>query len=226
MPDVVRIVPFPPDSSEVLIVRLKTAFITALRLAFNDLHPNTKMQNINLNMEYPLQEEQYPSVWVRFSFRSLNKLGIDSNQFDEEGRVFQQWEFSGKITLVVMALSSQDRDEIASEIIQTYAFSRISRQGRRFREAITDEPYLHIQYDEDKIEPNGQEETVGVPWNSKQVVYMDSYSFNVIGQFRSDIDRAVEPEFLKEIRVVESKYIDALSLSEDIPPDNNDGGWT
>lgn len=196
-----EIVDFPPYSGDALIVQLKSAFIRALRAAFSDSYPNNLMKQISISMEYPMREELYPAVWVQFSFRDLQKLGINPQYFDEDGREFHVWSFTGRITVNILALANKERDEIASEIIQVYAFSRISDSGKRFRNSIHNEKYIHLQFDEDRIESGGQTISPGTAWNTDQLVYEDSYSFNLIGQFRSEVDKSVILETLTEIDV-------------------------
>lgn len=212
---------FPPASEDVFLVQVKRAFIRAFRSAFDIEHPSSRIKKINLNMEYPMKAEEYPAIWFQFNFSGLEKVGIMDNFWDANMDEFHQWSFKGRITLNVLALTSKERDQISSEIIQAYAFSRNSQQGRKFRNSIAEEKYINISYNEDRLDSSGSTITVGTMFNPDQIVYEDGYSFDVVGQFRSNIDTQNVKTELTDIT-----FTPIVSLVNSAPlPLDNDGDW-
>lgn len=214
---------FPPDSGEELIVSLKRSVISAFRAVFDINHPNPLMRGLEVDMEYPSKLESYPSIWVSFSFTQLQKIGIYPGSRDLQDREFYQFIFSGRVTLTVLALKSWERDAIASEILQVFAFSRVTENGRRFREVLYDNPYINFNFNEDTISPLGQGMGQGLEWAKDIFEYTDGYSFDLIGQFRSAPDTESPLIDISEIRTT-PYIVKTLETTSEIVDDGN-GAW-
>ena len=95
--------------------------------------------------------------------------------------------YEGRVTLLVVALSSIRRDRISDKLITTLAFAareeniRGVPQANSFLDSLESYPYVSIAVNTDVIVPGGQSITVGTPWDPDTLVYEDSYSFNIIG---------------------------------------------
>jgi hypothetical protein len=212
---------FPPKSHDAFIVQIKKAFINAFNKGFDDSHPSARVNGINVSMEYPMVEAEYPGIWVQFHFSGLQSTGLMNDFMDDEENEFHQWEYRGRISLNVLALTAKERDQIASEIIQIWAFNRWSPQGRRFRDSISSEPYINVSLNGDKLDSTGPGITVGTAFKEDQVVYEDTYSFEIIGQLRSQIDESVVKTPLNKIN-----YFPQIAVSQLPPPvEDNNGDW-
>src|SRR4051812_38464569 len=106
----------PPQAQKQLsIVNIKLAVIKALTAALQDQeYPDEKIRGIHISQEYPLTQEQYPTIWVNFSFSKLQNAGIGYSVI-EEGQIRQEWYHEGQVTLTVISLSSYERDVYASQ---------------------------------------------------------------------------------------------------------------
>jgi len=187
-----------PKSEGGLIESVKRAVVTALRDALSGMDLRIDGQAVYIDLEYPLQESQYPGVWVQFSPSSLGRAGIGQELMVKENGAWcpiQEWTFQGRVTLAIVALSSLARDRLADAIIMNLAFARtpdayiVTQPGqdtRRYRtlmNALDENPYVKMTLLHDTIYPGGQNVTPGVPWQPDVLAYEDSYSFDLLGQF-------------------------------------------
>lgn len=193
-----------PHSPGGVVEAAKRGVMVALREAFSNTSLQTAQQTpISVDFEYPLVEEDYPGVWVQFSLTDLRRVGIAHEALIEENGVWcpvQEWSFSGRVTLTIVALTSLQRDQIADALITILAFARPpampytdggvltnphedTRQYRQLMQSLSDNPYVSMTINSDTIRPGGQSVAQGTPWAQEVLAYEDNYSFDLIGQF-------------------------------------------
>ena len=209
--------PFPGAGGSGMIETVKRAVMNALREALSGTSLNHLVNgtNVTIDMEYPIEKESYPGIWVQFSFNEIVQAGIGHEPLirnvlvegDEETPEVINWEpirefqFKGRVTLTIVALTSLERDRIADAVITMLAFSRPpntvmtdptedTRQFRQLISSLAENPYVSLTINHDQIIPGGQAMTTGVPWDEEIPGYEDSYSFDILGQtnivFRHD----------------------------------------
>lgn len=200
-----------------MIETVKRAVMGALREALSGTSLNHLVNgtDVTIDMEYPIQKESYPGVWVQFSFNEIVQAGIGheplirtvvspaTNTVPEvvNWEPIREVQFKGRVTLTIVALTSLERDRIADAVITMLAFSRppesvitkANEDTKQFRQLIGSlaaNPYVCITINHDQIMPGGQAMTTGVPWDEEIPGYEDTYSFDIIGQtnivFRND----------------------------------------
>lgn len=200
-----------------MIETVKRAVMSALREALSGTSLNHLVNgtDVTIDMEYPIQKESYPGVWVQFSFNEIVQAGIGheplirtvvspaTNTVPEvvNWEPIREVQFKGRVTLTIVALTSLERDRIADAVITMLAFSRppesvitkANEDTKQFRQLIGSlaaNPYVCITINHDQIMPGGQAMTTGVPWDEEIPGYEDTYSFDIIGQtnivFRND----------------------------------------
>lgn len=188
------------------IESVKRAVIRAVREGLTGSSISDQDDAISVDFEYPLKEEQYPSIWIQFSFTKLERVGIAHEVLNKEvfnegqpdewvnWEPLQEWTFDGRVTLTLVGLTSLQRDRIADKIIVMLAFSRgptsvitdptrDTRQYRSLLSSLAENPYVSMGINSDVIISGGQSTTVGVPWQQDKLAYEDNYSFDVQGQF-------------------------------------------
>lgn len=199
---------YPGAGGSGMIETVKRAVMNALREALtgttlNHLVNGTK---ITVDMEYPIEKENYPGIWVQFSFNEIVQAGIGHEPLirtvipaTENTPETVNWEpirefaFKGRVTLTIVALTSLERDRIADAVITMLAFSRIpesvitkasedTKQFRQLIESLANNPYVSLTLNHDQIIPGGQAMTTGVPWDEEIPGYEDTYSFDILGQ--------------------------------------------
>lgn len=202
------------ESSSVLpgprfIEAIKTVIIQSLKQTFDQSFPETAFQNMYISMEYPLVQTQYPGVWVRFSFKKLQIVGVASYFIDSQNRQYKQWFFEGVTTLQVFAMTSLERDRMSDALIYMFSFGDLDDPESRFLKNIYANPYISVSLNTDELNPGGQSENIGAPWQEDQIVYNDSYSFQMVGQFASDVQTA-QLVTLDQIEVVPTLDIETI----------------
>lgn len=192
------------------LIDIKTSIVKALRAAFDDIaYPDDEIQGINISMEYPMEENQYPSLWVQFSMTKLQNAGI-GHTFIKDGTVRHEFYFEGTVRLNVIGLSSKERDRYASQLIQMLAFRDLNPVAAQFDEYLKSAT-VYLTINRDVIQLQGQQTTMGTPWNDNIPTYEDGFAFDLIGQVESTF--YVTPEVLKKIHVTATQVAGAEPLS-------------
>jgi hypothetical protein len=168
------------------IEAVKKVMVRALRETFNDNYPDEELRNINVSIDYPSRETEYPGIWVRFSPTTLQIIGVGSRQYNSSHQEYREWYFEGRATWQTFSMTSLQRDRISDALIYLYAFGELTPFTKKFGDYINNNDMIYISLNTDALIPGGQEENVGAPWQPDAIVYGDSYSFNVVGQFQSD----------------------------------------
>ena len=188
-----------PKSEGGLIEAVKRSVVIALREALQGMDLRLDGKKLYIDLEYPMEEAQYPGIWVQFSPTKLNRAGISHELPIKEGDnwcLIQEWEFTGRITLSLAAIKSLDRDRLADLVIANLAFARSPdliltkpqediKQYKSLIAALGENPYVSITLNTDQIYPGGQDVNPGAPWagGDNVLVYTDSYSFDALGHF-------------------------------------------
>ena len=209
--------PYPGAGGAGMIETVKRAVMNALREALTGTTLNHLVNgtDITVDMEYPIEKENYPGVWVQFSFNEITQAGIGHEPLLRtvtaeatattpeviNWEPMREFSFKGRVTLTIVALTSLERDRIADAIITMLAFSRPpetvitnpdqdTKQFRQLIDSLANNPYVSLTVNHDQIIPGGQAMTTGVPWDEEIPGYEDTYSFDILGQtnivFRHD----------------------------------------
>lgn len=188
-----------PKSEGGIIEAVKRAVVIALRDAIQGMELRLEGKKLYIDLEYPMEEAQYPGIWVQFSPTQLTRAGIGHELPVRDGdnwALIQEWMFTGRITLSLAAMKSLDRDRLADLVISNLAFARPpdlvltkpDEDTKQYRSLITtlgNNPYVSISLNTDTIIPGGQDVNPGAPWagGDNVLVYTDSYSVDAMGHF-------------------------------------------
>lgn len=186
-----------PGSEGGLIEAVKRAVVVGLREALTRTSITVDGAPVYVDLEYPMKKEQYPGIWVQFSITKLNRAGISHEVWTNENGNWvpiQEWYFTGRVTLTIVALKSLERDRIADSVVSMLAFSRgpelvltqqsaDTQQYRSLLTALAENPYVAVSLNTDVITPGGQNVSMDVPWQQDVLAYEDSYSFDLQGNF-------------------------------------------
>lgn len=206
-----------------IITPAKKLIIQALRSTFVALYPNSKMASMNINIEYPYKTEHYPGIWVRFSPHKLQSSGIDPAR-QGNGEIFSVWQFEGTFNLVIIALTSKERDLISDGVIEAYAFAAQMPTASPFYTTITNSDLINMSLQQDILTAGGQTETIGTPWDDDKIAYEDRYSFEVVGQVRSRVQSDVVFTSLSEIQVT-GNLTNVEGAPDNSIEDDGNGTW-
>lgn len=184
-----------PRSAGGFVEAVKRGVITALRTTLTGASFGEDSESeVYVDMEYPAKVENYPGIFVQFSTSVLQPSGMAHETITEDGKHIKQWYYEGRVSLLVLALSSLERDRIADVIISEFAFQDTDRNPETGESksslfsTLEASPYVTIGINSDALRPSGQSITVGTPWNPEQLVYEDNYGFDIIGEFQQTRD--------------------------------------
>jgi hypothetical protein len=175
------------------MTHLKTTLVQALMSVFDGDYPNEDFRDIKIDIEFPADAQDYPSIWVNYADTSpLAAAGIDHYEFTEPGpsgyvRRYTRWRFAGSASFTVVALSSYERDRLYDEVVRVIAFAREENdQVPEFRAYIEDNEFIAVNANFDTIEVQGNSAAPGTPWGTDEYLYEVTLVLDVIGEFVSD----------------------------------------
>jgi hypothetical protein len=205
------------------MVPLKTALTTAFKRVFDAEYTVEQFRNIRVSMEYPVEPQHYPGLWVDYDDTgSLVNAGVAHSEVEVSGSTtsrYLRWKFSGYLSVTVAALTSLERDRLYDEVVKVVAFGRQSPTARQFRAFIEDNDLIAVNLDFDTIEPRGNAVVPGTPWGSDEIIYERSLNIQVIGEFVSDS----ETGDLVPLSLVVIEVEELLPGQEPTVPDPEDG---
>lgn len=167
---------------------LKTGLVLALRDTFDGNYPDATLQNLHVSIEYPIEKQHYPSIWVDFEDSALINAGIAHYEQDEDFNRLLRWRFEGSVSYTIAALSSLERDRIYDEMVKVLAFSRSNDELNAFREFVEDNEFIAMNFNFDEIEVHGTAAVPGTPWETDEIIYEKTLSMQLIGEFVTDVD--------------------------------------
>lgn len=168
--------------------RLKTGLVTALKKVFDASYPVDKLREIHASIEYPVEPQQYPGIWVDFEESVLQNAGIDHQETDGDGNHILRWRFEGHVSYTIAALTSLERDTIYDEMVKVLAFGRSSEVLNAFREFIENNEFVAMNFDFDEIQVSGNAATPGTPWETDEIIYESTITMEVLGEFVTDVN--------------------------------------
>lgn len=212
---------------------LKMAFCRALEGYLRDLPLTNRLRLEQVSYEYPIVRNQVPAIWVGFTERQLEPVGVDTEEmssypvFNEDGSVtpidplteissFTRWRFQGDISLTVVALTSVDRDELSDLLVEAVMLSTVTSTsgllGRLELDSTVTAKALWPLF-----KPIGESTSMGTPWGEDIPLYESSYKLPVLGEITS------EPLVMTNARV--EHVVEVPYLSGEEPIDDGEGGW-
>jgi hypothetical protein len=177
------------------IVPLKTAVVEALASVFV-ANPNTDFQGANkplISIEYPVEQSHYPGIWVQFAedgpvtIAGINHVEQSTDTVAHTVSDVGRWRFSGKVTLTIVALTSLERDRLYDEVVRIFIGARFNTALTPFRTKIETNDLIGINVSFDDFQPFGDATPQGTPWGTDEIIYEKSLSFDLIGEFLTDV---------------------------------------
>jgi len=211
---------------------LKTMIVKALRTTFDGEYPNADFRGVNISIEFPVQPDGFPAIWVGYDDDSpLTVAGIGHREMHPDGvggwRESTRWRFEGYVSLTTIALTSQERDGLYDELVSLIAFGKQSPATQQLRRYIeVDNDLIAANFGFDTIEPRGETAPPGTPWGTDELLYECGMSLRVIGEIVSD-DFDGTLVSLSQVRVAEADPIYADAAGNFPPAEAPDGtdGW-
>jgi hypothetical protein len=169
-------------------IALKLAVVEALRLIFSEQYPDSLLNDLFINLEYPQKPQQYPAVIVGYQERDLRTAGPFHFEYRSPNNVQKRWYFEGTITMDIIAQTSLDRDYISDHFVHMFAFATTNEYTASFFNYIETNEDIIVNVNKDILTPAGETVESGVPWGfTDQLLYRTAYAFDVMGEFLSGV---------------------------------------
>ena len=170
-------------------IGVKREVVNALKPVFGPSYPDSNLAGkVYVGLEYPLEQINYPAIFVTFTEGPIQSVGVGHYELDEEKRIFSHFKFKGTLNFNVIALNPVDRDMLSAGLVQMLTIGRHYPHFKDFFNQIMDADWVALQPLTDEITPNG-ENIAPVPWgNDEQQAYINSYSIQVFGEFVGDAE--------------------------------------
>jgi hypothetical protein len=202
------------------LVHLKAMVVNGLRQTFGGEYPNEKFRNVHVGIEYPVDEQAYPGIWVDYEdTAALTRAGIDHKEIDGPNRLPQsRFRFQGALSFTIVALTSLERDALYDEMIRVIAFGDENADTLQFRRYVEDNPLIAANINTDEIQAHGNAAAPGTPWGTEEIIYERGITVDVLGEFQADpISGTLVP--LTRIEIVQQT--EYLAEAPALPP----GAW-
>lgn len=174
------------------LTNLKTALTEAIKRTFDEDYPEPDFRGIHASIEFPMERQQYPGIWVDFNpVGNLQVAGIGHIEYADpstEGtsRAFTRWKYQGEASFTIVAMSSLERDRLHDELVRVLAFGSEQSATSEFRSFIEDNEFLAINFDFDEITVRGFSSSMGTPWHTDEMIYEGEIAMECFGEFVSD----------------------------------------
>ncbi len=172
---------------------LKTLLSEALQLTFDDQYPVTEFRGVHISLEYPVDAQNYPSLWIDYDdTQPVLRAGIahleyvDPNDDETPVAPFTRWRFQGYVSITVVALTSLERDRLYDQLVRVVAFSNEDGVVGRFKNTIASNDLIAATLNTDKIEARGSAAAPGTPWGTDELMYERTMNLELIGEFVPD----------------------------------------
>lgn len=200
------------------VAPLKTLIYEALRQTFDQSYPEPDFRGLNMGLEYPVDPQNYPSVWIDYDdSQPLLKAGIAHIEMVNDLGVtvdpFTRWRFQGYVSLTAVALTALERDRLFDELVRVVAFANEDSVVGRFKNKIASNDLIAATLQTDKIDPRGNAAAPGTPWGTDEMMYERSLNLEVVGEFIPNPDTGT----LIPLSKIIVSYTEVLP-GEEVPP--------
>jgi hypothetical protein len=175
----------------VYMIPLKSMIVDALATTFDSQYPEEDFRGIEISVEYPVDSQSYPGIWVGYEDATpVRKAGVSHVEYevDEHGNFIPhtRWRFEGYASLTVVALTSRERDRLYDEVVRVVAFGDQEVATQRFRQYIDSNDLIATTFNLDEIEPKGEAASLGTPWGTDEMIYERGLNLQLNGEFTVD----------------------------------------
>lgn len=173
------------------MTHIKTALTKGMRDVFDAEYPDPELQGLKVSIEWPVDKQDYPSIWVDFEpSRDLQIAGINHIEYGNPGAgnartPYRRWRFAGFAAFTIAALTSLERDRIFDAVVRDFAFTT-DTGGGQLRKFVEGNEFIAFDVNWDEIGHAGMAATMGTPWGTDDTIYEITVRLGLQGEFISD----------------------------------------
>lgn len=193
------------------LAEVLTVLNEGMKRTFDQDYPVEDFRGLHVSIEYPIEEGDYPALWVGFETQgALSAVGIGTSSTElvttetDDGTRFGEvtnWRFEGEALFTLMTTTSLNRARLMDEVVRAIAFGPFEEGRGGFRNYLLEQDLIRLQMNYDQIDIRGMAETPGTPWGTDDLVYEVTLATDVIGEFASTAYGSLVP--LSEIRIID-----------------------
>lgn len=180
--------------SSIYISPLKTIIVEALRETFDSQYPNPQFQDVNVQLDYPVENQEYPAVFVSYDDTgALKRAGVSMVEMVDpssgaEVAPFARWRFQGTVSITVVSIATAlERDELYDEVVRVIAFGREDPDlVGRFHSYIDSNDLIASILQTDMMNPRGSSAAPGTPWGTDEMMFERTLDLEIVGEFVPD----------------------------------------
>ena len=202
--------------------------VTALRSAFTDAYPEQDFQNLNVAVDYPLTEIEYPAIICRYQEYTIPNAGVGHREYfpDPYGNL-REWNhrrYEGSMEFSIYALSTLDRDVLSDALIEIISFGTLNDLLNNFFITVYGAigvnvgtlGLLHqISLNTDRITAMGESNSIA-PWEPEDVlVYTNGYMVQCNGGFYNT------PQTNAPLGLIQNVIMEPYIEGDDPPTDDD-----
>lgn len=170
---------------------LKAVLVTAMSDVFANSdypEPDFANDNVYISIEYPIEQQNYPGIWVDFdSSQDLKIASIDHREYtvNQDGTFAEttRWRFEGVSTYTIGSFTSLERDRLVDEVVKVFAALPGDTVRYGFRSYLEETPLIALQVDYDSVSLQGFAAEPGTPWGTDQMIYEVTLGVSIVGEF-------------------------------------------
>ena len=160
------------------------------------------------NIEYPLVEASWPSIYVHFTPITTQWTGLDPDFYyvvsGTDIVCDRQIYFEGYIDFQILALASEERDRLADSVDNLILYDVASPGSTAFYNTIYADPIVGIQILGSKTRPIGDTIVPGTPFSAEILSYEATIRAQCVGQ-------AYEPKYDYNPPILSSVVISGMA---------------
>lgn len=152
---------------------------------------NTDFANLHVSIEYPVDKQDYPGIWVDFEPEGeLTRGGIDDiatflPNNDGSFSELYLWRAEGWATYTLATMTSFQRARLHDEVVRVFAFNQDPAVAV-FRQTIENNNFLAMNMNFDVIAERGSGANPGTPWGTEEIIYEITLGMQCVIEFVSN----------------------------------------
>jgi hypothetical protein len=165
---------------------VKATLVKGMKETFDNTYHALEYRGINVSIEYPIREIEYPAIWVDFTPVGRTEIVGIGHVEDVAGEKRYRYRFAGTCSFTLVAMSSFERDRLYDEVLGVLSFSKAEDNRSKFRETIEAGQWVAMDLNFDQIDQRGFGFQQGTPWGTDDMVYEATLGIEATGEYISD----------------------------------------
>ena len=198
------------------VTNVLTIWSEALKQIFSEDHPDPKLRDLPVTVEYPREAVDYPGVLVDFVMQGVVRnagIGhVEERESDTGVKEVLRWIFGGTVEITVGTMGNLERALVVDEITKAVA---IGRKGENIegnlRSMVEVNDLISMNVTWESFTLGGFAEQQGTPWGTDDLIYEATLSLDVEGEV------VLEPE-TGDLVPLSAVVFHALEPGEPVPP--------